>query len=186
MLYEKIPKERIAVLIGHNGETKVELEERSGVKFDVNSESGEVQVHDEKAEDPVMALKVRDIVKAIARGFSPEHAFTLLRDDSYFYLFDVNDYVGKKKKHVRRIKARVIGSHGKTRELIEEMTDSLVSVYGDTVGIIGDIEGLEEAKVAVDMLLSGSEHASVYRYLESARVRLKTARMGFEYFEGKE
>lgn len=185
MLYGKIPRERVAVLIGHHGETKGELEKLSGVRLEVNSETGEVSIDETGLEDPVMGLKARDVVKAIARGFSPEHAFALFKDDYYFYLFDINDYVGKKKKHVMRVKARIIGTHGKTRGIIEEMTGSLISVYGDTIGVIGDLDGLEAAKKAIDMLLTGSEHATVYRYLESERRRMKTQRLGFDYVERK-
>jgi len=36
------------------------------------------------------------------------------------------------------------------------------------------------ARTAVDMLLSGSEHATVYRYLERKRPELHIAEMGFE------
>ena len=185
MYYEKIPKERIAVLIGHDGATKRHIEKQSGVKLILDSESGEITIDDTKAEDPLVGMKVRDLVKAVGRGFSPQNALVLLKDDYYFYLFDIDDYVGKKSKHLRRVKARIIGTHGKTRSLIEEMTGVHLSIYGDTVGIIGELAGVEAAKVAVDMLLSGSEHATVYHYLESNRRRLKTASMGFEYIEGR-
>lgn len=185
VLYERIPKERIAILVGKGGETKHQIERRGGVRIELDSETGEVTIDESKAENPVMGLKVKDLVKAIGRGFSPEHALMLLKEDFYFHLFDINDYVGKNVKHVIRMRARVIGTHGKTRAIIEEMTGAYLSIYGDTVAIIGDLEGLETAKVAVDMLLSGSEHSTVYRYMEDERRRLKTARMGFEYVVGR-
>ena len=80
-----------------------------------------------------------------------------------------SDYVGKKLDHVRRMRARVIGTGGKTRRVIEELSEAELSIYGDTVAIIGDSMALDIAKTAVDMILNGSEHSAVYSYLEHTR-----------------
>ena len=118
-------------------------------------------------------------MKAIARGFSPDRAFKRFSDDYYFQLFDMADYVGKDRIDIQRLASRVIGSEGKTRRIIEDLTGCLLSVYGHTVAIIGDAESLETAKTAVDMLLSGAEHAGVYRFLENKRREFKRSRAGF-------
>jgi ribosomal RNA assembly protein len=165
----RIPADRLGVLIGPQGETRRLLETRSGLKLDVDSGENEVTVRDEKGADPLMGLKMRDIVKAIGRGFSPEHAMRLFSDDYYFELIDIHDYTGKNKSRLRQVTARVVGSEGKTRRILEEQTGCDVAIYGHTVGIIGTLEDLQNAKIAVDMLLSGAEHASVYRFLENKR-----------------
>lgn len=172
----RIPGDRIGVLIGPHGETRKLLTERSGIRLDVDSSMNEVTVLD-KAEgsDPVTALKLRDIVRAIGRGFSPEHAMRLFSDDCYFELLDFHDYVGKNKSRMRQVTARLIGSEGKTRRIIEEQTGCDLAIYGHTVGIIGDLEDLGNAKQAVDMILRGAEHASVYRFLEGQRRRSRRA-----------
>ncbi|MEA3202819.1 MAG: ribosomal assembly protein, partial [Thermoplasmata archaeon] len=149
------------------------LEARSGCRLHIDSESGEVSIDDTKAFEPILTLKVRDAVRAIGRGFSPEHALRLFSDDCYFELLDFHDYVGKHKGHIRRVTARLIGSEGKTRRIIEEQTQCDLAIYGHTVGIIGDLEDLANAKQAVDMILRGAEHASVYRFLENQRRRIK-------------
>lgn len=169
MSYVRIPKERLAVVIGHGGETKKMLEEHSGLTLEIDTNENEVHIMDEEATDPLMSLKLRDIVKAIGRGFNPDHARRLFSDEAYLEILDIHDYVGKHKNHVRRVKARMIGSEGKTRRIIEEQTGCVISVYGHTVAIIGDLEGLGDAKQAADMILGGSEHASVYRFLEGRR-----------------
>jgi ribosomal RNA assembly protein len=81
---------------------------------------------------------------------------------------NIKDYA-KTQKHVMRLRARVIGSKGRTRSIIEELSGAKLSVYGSTVSIIGDVEQVQIARKAVDMLLSGSEHYVVYRYLERMR-----------------
>lgn len=179
MYYLRIPKERIGVLIGKNGEIKQNLEEITGISLEIDSELGDVTINDTHAKEPVMGLKVRDIVKAIGRGFSPEHAFRLLDEDIYFESIDIRDYVGRNIKHVMRMRARVIGTRGKTRKIIEMLTGVDISIYGNTVSMIGNVVEIGIAKTAIDMLLSGSEHSTVYKFLERKRRELKIAEMGF-------
>jgi ribosomal RNA assembly protein len=170
MIYLRVPKDRVAVIIGPNGETKRMIEARSGIRIEINTKEQEATIHDEEeGVDPVMVLKVQDVLRAIARGFSPEHAMRLWSDEVYMEILDIHDYAGKQKNHARRLKGRVIGAEGKTRRIIEEQTGVDLAVYGHTVAIIGDIEDVGQAKQAVDMLLRGSEHSSVYRFLEGRR-----------------
>lgn len=175
----KIPTERIGVLIGKSGETKEFLERRTGVKISIDSEEGDVEVDYTHAKDPSVVLSVVNVIQAIGRGFSPSKALKLLEDEYFFEIFDIRDYVGKKQEHVMRMRARVIGSQGKTRAIIEELTGAFVSVYGNTVSIIGDAVQIDVAHRALDMLLSGSEHAAVYHFLEGKRAKLKVDGMGF-------
>ncbi len=170
MIYVRIPKDRIAVVIGEKGQTKKQLERRGGMKLSVDTDQNEVTIHDEKAGvDPLLVLKMKDIIKAMGRGFSPEHAMRLFSDDLFFELLDIYDFVGKHKNHVRRVVARIIGSDGKTRRIVEEQTGCDIAIYGHTVGIIGPLEFIGDAKQALEMLLRGAEHASVYRFLEKKR-----------------
>jgi ribosomal RNA assembly protein len=81
---------------------------------------------------------------------------------------------------VVRMRARVIGTKGKTRRLMEDLTGAHISVYGSTVSIIGNSVQMPVARSAVDMLLRGSEHSTVYKYMERQRGHLRIAEMGFE------
>jgi ribosomal RNA assembly protein len=175
----KIPKDRVGVLIGKKGGVKAQVEKRTGVRISVDSEEGDVTVDYSKARDPSVVLSVMDFVVAIGRGFSPEKAVMVLDDDWYLEVVDIRDYVGKKMAHVARMRARVIGTKGKTRRLFEELTGVYMSVYGSSVAIIGDTLQLEIARRALDMLLSGSEHAAVYKFLEGKRAEIKIDGMGF-------
>jgi ribosomal RNA assembly protein len=175
----RIPQDRVGVLIGKEGETKAFIERRAKVRLMIDKE-GEVTIDEANIEDPLMQIKIVDIVRAIGRGFSPQHAFRLFDDDEYLELIDIHDYIGKRSEQVRRVRARVIGSGGKTRRLIEDLTGANMSVYGETVGLIGNSAQMPVARVAVDMLLRGSEHATVYRFLERKRALLRIAEMGFD------
>ena len=173
--YVKIPMERIAVVIGHNGETKRDLEDKSGIHLIIDSRLGEIAIDDHSLDDPLQGLKMESIIRAIGRGFSPEHAMKLLNDNTYLFIFDIHDYVNKKGSQVTRLKSRIIGTEGKTKRVLEGLTDSYISVYGHTVSVITDFESMDIAKRAIDKLLSGSKHASVYRYVES---NMRKLRMG--------
>lgn len=173
----RIPKERVGALIGEGGETKELIERRAGVRIIVDSE-GEVTVED-NPEDPLASLKVMDLVKAIGRGFAPHRAMRLLDEDEYLEVIEISDFVGKKSDKLSRVRARVIGTNGKTRKIIEDLTGAYLSIFGSTVCIIGNSVQLPVAKTAVEMLLRGSEHATVYRYLERSRAQLRIAEMGF-------
>lgn len=179
MLYDRIPIERIGVLIGHDGKVKETVEKRCGTRILVDSKTGEVAIDETVAKEPVYALKARDFVKAVGRGFSEERAMRLMDDDCYLEVIDIRDFTGKSKNRMQQVRGRLIGQKGKTRRIIEELTGSDLSIYGSTVSIIGDTLQLEIAKRAVMMVLGGSEHSTVYRFLERKRAELKIAEMGF-------
>ncbi|MDP6156358.1 MAG: KH domain-containing protein [Candidatus Thermoplasmatota archaeon] len=177
MLYLKIPHERIPILVGTNGEVKREIEIKTGIRVLIDSEEGTVDLDETFAKDPLFALKVRDVVKAIARGFSPEKAMDIIELDLYFALVDIREYTGKKPKRIREMKGRMIGKEGKTKRIIEQLGDCKLSIYGHTVAIIGDYVGIDISRTAVDMVLSGSKHASVYGYLERKRREARTSKI---------
>jgi ribosomal RNA assembly protein len=173
----KIPKERIAILIGKDGETKQEIEQRTGASLRVDSESGDVEIDTQKVFEPVLALTVEEMVKAIGRGFSPDKAFRLLQDDIYLKVLDIREYAGKNSSHVVRLRSRLIGSGGKTREKIERQTGADISIQGNTVAMIGETYELDVASTAIDMILNGAEHSQVYKFLDTKRKYIQMKRL---------
>ncbi|MFH1848706.1 MAG: KH domain-containing protein [archaeon] len=169
----KVPKERVAVLIGKNGEVKKDIEEETQVKIRVDSDEGDVFL---RGSDAVKLFLTTEVVKAIGRGFNPDVARLLLKQDYSFELVSLGDM--KSKKLMTRLKGRVIGAEGKSRVKIEEYTECHVSVYGKTIGIIGLAEHVDMARHAIESLLKGNTHASVYRWLEGKRRSMKLAEIG--------
>ena len=173
--FVRIPKERVGVLIGPDGKAKQYIEEKLKVTLHIDSEQGDVTiVLNEDADDPSVLFRARDVVTAIGRGFSPEHAFRLIRDeDAVFDSIDLRTVFGRSESDIKRVKGRIIGMNGKTRRIIEELTMANVVVYGHTVGIIGTFEQADAARSAVQMLIEGSQHHSVYKFLANKRRELK-------------
>jgi ribosomal RNA assembly protein len=171
----RIPKERVGVVIGPDGTTKKNIEEKLSVELEIDSDAGDVHISvSENATDPSTLFRAKDVVIALGRGFSPEHAFRLVRDeDVLMELIDLRAVFGKSEADLKRVKGRIIGMDGKTRRIIEELTDANVAVYGHTVGVIGTLEQVEVAREAVEMLVKGSMHSTVYRFLHRKRRELK-------------
>ena len=107
-------------------------------------------------------LQAKSIVKAIGRGFSPAHAFRLLKEDEFLETIEMNQF---NENRLKVVKARLIGTEGKTWRMIENLTGCSMSVYGKTVSLIGTYEQLDVAMEAVRMLISGSKHSNVYGFL---------------------
>ncbi len=169
VLYARIPEDRVGALIGPGGRTKRAIAEATGASVELDAEDGEVTVSGPDT-DPGGALKARDIVLAIGRGFSPERAMRLLKEDTYLGIIDIKLTTGHREKAaLRRIRARVIGTSGRARSRIEELSGCSMSVYGSTVALIGQEEQLERATRAVELLLRGSEHAAVFHFLSRLR-----------------
>lgn len=177
--FVRIPKERIGVLIGPEGKVKLDIEERLQVKLDIESEGGGVEITlTDKATDPSLLLRAKDVVTAIGRGFSPDQAFRLIRsEENTFDFVDLRAIFGRSESDIRRVKSRIIGMNGKTRRIIEELTEADVVVYGHTVGFIGTFEQVDAARNAVQMIIQGSEHHTVYNFLQKKRRELKKQQM---------
>tara|TARA_B100000424_G_scaffold170102_1_gene130972 strand:+ start:3247 stop:3993 length:747 start_codon:yes stop_codon:yes gene_type:complete len=184
----RVPKDRIAVLIGAKGATRKELERAAGCKhIQIDSVTGEIDVTwPEPGEfDPVKALKLPDVIKAVGRGMAPNRAIQLLQDDWFFEIVDLREHVGKKSSQQRRIRARIIGSEGKIRKMIEQHTGAEISIYKSTVVLVGDGEGLSSARQAIEMLARGSEHGTVMKFLERERKRSRLDGRSIDYVEVK-
>jgi len=151
-----IPANRKAILIGKDGKTKSEIEEMTGTTLAVTDYV--------KIEGPVDGLlKAQNIVTAIARGFSPEHAFRLQDESVQIDVITMNEENEKTRK---RLFARIIGRRGQARRNIERETNTLISVYGKTVSIIGLPDDIDLARHAIEALIEGKTHGYAYSLLK--------------------
>ena len=177
-LYEKLPLDRIGVLLGREGAVKKEIEEKTKTIITVDTQTGSVIIEPASPSTTALELiKAQNIVRAIGYGFSPERAFRLLEDDQVLEVLDVRQYVGDKPNHVKRVLGRIIGEEGKARRILEEYTGTYISIYDHYVAIIGDYETANIAKKAIEMLIQGRMHATVYKYIDREMYALRRRRM---------
>jgi ribosomal RNA assembly protein len=169
-----IPKDRIGVLVGPKGSVKARIQDKLYVDLKVDSETGSVDIAlKPDSPDPSNALRAKDLVHAIGRGFSPDRAFTLFNEDFTLGIIDLHEFFGKNESEIHRVDGRIIGREGKTRRIIEELTGALISVSGHTVSIIGTYESVSIAKDALEKLISGRQHGTVYKFLRKRRAETK-------------
>jgi len=177
-IYLKIPVERAGVLIGNKGSIKAELEKGTGTSISVDGRTGEIVIEcPAGSSDPSGILKVRDLINAIGRGFSPQRAFRLFTDGQMLEVIDLKQVIGDSRNQLVRVKGRIIGENGKTRRIIESLAGTAVSVYGHTVSLIGDYDEIRVAKRAIEMLLKGVQHGTVYRFLNREHLELKKRKL---------
>lgn len=157
----KIPKERIAILIGTKGETKKLIENKAKVNLKVSS-TGDIII---SSDDGLKNYITCSVITAIGRGFNPQTALKLLNEDYCLEIINFKDFAKNSKKYLIRIKSRVIGTKGKAKRNIENLTDTEIVIYGKTISIIGKIENTLLAKQAIERLISGSPHGNVYKFI---------------------
>ncbi|MFH1916166.1 MAG: KH domain-containing protein [Nanoarchaeota archaeon] len=165
----KIPRDRIAIVIGKDGVKKKELENELKTRIQVDSKEGDITI---SGKDSLKIYIVKEIIKAMGRGFNPDVALLLLRQDYMLELINIMDFA-KNKNHIPRLKGRIIGTKGKSRRTIETLTETWICVYGKTIGIIGYPDHVGVCNRAIEALLSGSPHSSVYKFLEKNKKEMK-------------
>ncbi|MFW5704723.1 MAG: KH domain-containing protein [Nanoarchaeota archaeon] len=165
-----LEKERIPVFIGKSGSQKREFERKFDAKINVNSESGEVKI---ECEDGANVFVLGNIITAVNLGHSPESAILLEDENVVIDSIDVKDYV-KDHNRLKVVMGRIIGKNGSTRKVIEEITKCAVSVKDHYVSFIGPFENIHLIHEAVEMLIKGASHKTLYNFLERNKVNMET------------
>ena len=171
----RIPRERVAVIIGKEGESKRQIESVGEVKLSIQSDTGDVTIIQKG--DPLKANITASVIQAIGRGFSPLNATLLYEENHQLIVISLRDFAKPGSRRMDQIRARLIGTGGKTRKVVEELTSTHISIYGDTVSIIGDYVAVEYAKEAMNMLINGSKQRTVYTFLEKSARELRLRRI---------
>jgi len=116
-----------------------------------------------ESDDSLKIFRVKEVVKAFGRGFYIDDALALLDENFYLEIIEIES---KSKDRIAVLKGRVIGREGGTKKIIEKISSAKLSIYGKTISIIGRWNEVQIAKEAIDLILSGSKHSTVYRFLK--------------------
>ena len=165
--YITIPEERIK-LLKENKEFIEKVEKNLNVKMSFENNSVVIE-----GDDGLKIMRAKQIIAAFARGFSSEDSLLLLNENYVLEIINIKDYA-KSRNRQFELKGRVIGEKGKAKRMIEDFTNTKLSIYGKTISIIGEYEDVEIAKRAVEMLLEGRMHSTVMRFLEIEKSKRKT------------
>ncbi|MDP2946592.1 MAG: hypothetical protein Q8N88_00620 [Nanoarchaeota archaeon] len=113
---------------------------------------------------------VEEIIGAVDFGFEPEDAM-LLAKDFVLEFIDIKKHTYR--KNLKDVRARLIGTDGKAKRTIENLTGAAIVVKGNNVGVIVDHNHLDSAIQAIELLIQGSKHGNVFSYLEKRGVQIR-------------
>ncbi|MEK6906438.1 MAG: KH domain-containing protein [Nanoarchaeota archaeon] len=142
---------------------KIRLEKN--LKIKIIEKDGDIFI-DGEPEEEYFTEKVMD---ALTFGFSFSTAMLIKRVDFLLEIINIKEHT--KKKNFEIIRARIIGTKGKTLQNLNNLTKCHFEIKGNEVGIIGSPEHIKNAQEAVIALIRGAKQANVYSLLERNQVK---------------
>jgi len=142
-----------------------------GCKIELN-EGNEVTIDGEAYAE----YNAKNVIQAFGRGFTITDAYKLLEEDYFFKYVNLKDLLSNEDQ-ITRTKARIIGTDGRTKEYIESVSGALLSIFGNTIGMIGTTSQLTIATSAVQILVEGGTHKKAYRIMEGIRRKYREGGM---------
>lgn len=142
-----------------------ELESKLHVKISLSP--GQIQFEGESYDEYAASL----VFDAVDFGFNVKKALQLCDEETIFRRIHIKDHT--RRKNLADVRARLIGSHGKTRRVIETVSNCDVIIHDTEVGILGNVNDVDGAETAVISLIKGTKQTNVYRYLEKRNAQRK-------------
>ncbi len=107
---------------------------------------------------------VERIIQAVDFGFYPEDALLLENENFVLEFIDIKEHT--RRKNLKDVRARVIGTRGKAKKTLERLTGAVLVIKSNQIGVIVDSEHLDTTIQAIESLIHGSNHGNVFSYLE--------------------
>ena len=121
--------------------------------------------------DAISEYEIEKVIEAINLGF-PARTATLLKDPEYlFEKINIKDHTRRKNLDV--VRGRLIGTHGRTKKTIEQISGCEIVIHDNDVGIIGPAENVPQALTAITNVIKGTKQTNAYKYLEKINTQRK-------------
>lgn len=117
-----------------------------------------------RPENEYLVLK---ILEAVNLGFSIHQALILKNEEMILHIINIKDIT--KRKDLHSVRARLIGTQGKTKENIENLGECEVAIQDNRIGIIGESSCIEDTIIAIKSLIQGSKQGNVYARMEKRK-----------------
>jgi ribosomal RNA assembly protein len=108
------------------------------------------------------------IIRAVDFGFDVRDALLLANEDFVLEFVEVKEHT--RRKNLRDVRARLIGTEGKAKRTIQNLTGSVIVISGNRVGLIVDSFHLDSSVQAIESLIHGAKHSNVFSYLEKQNI----------------
>ena len=147
--------------IGELKKEKKFIEKKLNIKIKINEKnvifSGE----------PLNEYDASLVLDAINFGFPARTAILLKDEEMMFKKISIKEF--SRKKRLEIVRGRLIGTKGKTKRVLEEISGCKVIIKDNMVGIIGAAESIEYIVTAITNLIRGTKQSNVYKYLEKIK-----------------
>ena len=147
---------------------KARLEKELKVKLAFSGKNISIESEDGNAIEEFVAERA---IESLELGFNLQHVLLLKDEDFILEKIHIKNFT--KRHDLERIRARIIGTQGKTKSIIQDLSDCFLSLHENTVGIIGRAEDIKKAIRAIESIIQGRKQGKVYSYLERLRSKEK-------------
>lgn len=151
---------------------KAVLEKKLGIKIDITGKK--VMFEGDKVNEFIS----EKIILALDANFPIETALLLIDENYIFEQINIKNIT--KRRNLAEIRARIVGTRGRTLELFEELSECNVRLNDNIVSIIGSADKIKNCMNAVIKLIHGSKQSSVYSYLEKQKGLIHPGDLGLK------
>ena len=144
---------------------KAEIGKKLHIKISLNGRQAIIEG------DSVDEYTATQVLEALSFGFSAKKALLLVEPDMLLRKIHIRDYT--RRKNLKDVRARIIGTEGKTKRTIESISDCEIVINGNEVGIIGLVDNIESATIGLKNIVKGSKQANVYNFMERMNTEKK-------------
>lgn len=157
--------------------TKIELEKKLNVSISIIGKKAVIDG------EPLDVYEANLVLQAMNFGFSAKKALALKEEDMLFKIIHIKQHTNR--KNMKDIKARLIGTLGKTKKTIEEISESYIIIIKNEIGIISPAENVDNVTTAIISIIKGSKQSNIYNFLERMN-RVKKINESLGIIEQKE
>ena len=141
-----------------------ELQEKLNVKISITA--NQVVIEGETLDE----YDATRVFEAVSFGFSVKKALVLKNEEFQFRVVKIKDHT---RRNLAEIKSRLIGKKGKTRRIFADTSGCDILITEAEVGIIGDVQDVQNVETAIINLIRGSKQTNMYKFLEKQNTRKK-------------
>lgn len=113
---------------------------------------------------PLEEYEAAIVFEAINFGYDVKTALLLKEEDVVFHRIPIKNFT--RRKNLEEIRARLIGTHGRTKKTLEQLSDCKIIIKDTEVGVLCSSEEVEAVMTSITSLIRGTKQANAYKYLE--------------------